>query len=446
MTNLKLALTKTTTLSALASTLTLACLACGSGVNPGAPDGVGDALSAPPAAHPGHAMTSGGVTAATDGGAALGSSRETGPDAGSATPEAGTPAPVATQPGRMPLISGGLPAYASYASSPASNAVDADYSTVWRSGHDPAPGDTNWIALDLSSVPVASRTSVYSVWFNEYGYNYDTSDGPSYTLPGDFTIEANAGPGGGQPPTAGWTTLVTKTGNLLSSGANLLDLTGYEWVRFNCSATATNAAVENTDTSLQWGLYDAHAGNDGWKFGGDSITANSMGHQLTNDSFDQLVHAKIANDPAFEMAGHGGWSTATELANIDAFLADFPGRYYGLSLGTNDAPGNDPAAYLANMTQLVDTVLAAGKVPVIPTIPYTGEPTHATIPEYNAQIQTLYATYGSKLVHGPDLYSVIYAGRATMFTNPTDLHPNAVGNAAIRQAWAAAMLANVYGQ
>src|ERR1700677_654522 len=105
MTNLKLALTKTTLLSTLASTLTLACLACGPAANPGnAPEGVGDVLSAPPAAHPGHAMTSSGVTATTDGGAALGSSSETGPDAGSATPEAGTPAPVATQAGRMPLI------------------------------------------------------------------------------------------------------------------------------------------------------------------------------------------------------------------------------------------------------------------------------------------------------------------------------------------------------
>jgi hypothetical protein len=33
-----------------------------------------------------------------------------------------------------------------------------------------------------------------------------------------------------------------------------------------------------------------------------------------------------------------------------------------------------------------------------------------------------------------------------MFDNPTDLHPNAVGDAAIRQAWADAMIANVYGQ
>ena len=352
---------------------------------------------------------------------------------------------MVSQAAAMPKISNGLPTFTNYGASPAPGAVDLDYGTVWRTGHDPSPSDPNWLAIDLSSLPVAMRTTVYSVWFNEYGYNYDTSDASSYTLPGDYTIQASAGPGGGQPPTSGWTTLVTRTGNLYSSGATMLDLTGYDWVRFDCTATASNAAAQNTDTSLQWNLYDAHAGNDGWKFGGDSITANSMGHKSTNDSFDQLVHASATNEPAFEMAGHGGWSTATLLANIDAFLADFPGLYFGLSLGTNDAPGNDPAAYLANMAALVDKVLAAGKIPVIPTIPYTGEPTHVTIPAYNAQIQALYVTYGPKLVHGPDLYSVIYAGRATMFNNPTDLHPNETGNAAIRQAWAAAMLQNVYG-
>jgi endoglucanase len=351
-------------------------------------------------------------------------------------------APVPAQappPGAMPLISQGLPAYTNYAQSPASSAVDADYSTVWRTGHNPTTGDSNWLAIDLSSVPMAQRTTVYAIWFNEYGYNYDTSDGSSYTLPGDYEIQANPSPSGA-PPATGWVTLASKAGNLLSSGANLLHLDGYNWVRFQCTASASNVAVQNTDTSLQWNLYDAHSSNDGWKFAGDSITANSMGHQSTNDSFDQLVHRQMINNPAFEMAGHGGWSANTMLGAIDGFLADFPGRYFGLSFGTNDAPGNDPVGYAASMSQLIDKVIAAGKTPIVPTIPYTGEPAHAPIPSYNAQISALYARYGSALVQGPDLYKVLYDGRATMFDNQTDLHPNATGNAAIRQAWADAMV------
>ena len=313
--------------------------------------------------------TEGGV--ATEGGAGT-TDAGGAPDSGTSTSDAATGGPVVTHAAAMPMISQGLPAYSNYAASPAASAVDADYSTAWRTGHNPSQADSSWLAIDVSSVPVSMRTTVYSVWFNEYGYNYDTSDGSSYTLPGDFAIQASAAPGGGQPPASGWTTLTSKTGNTLSSGANLLDLTGYNWVRFDCTASAPNVAAQNTDTSLQWNLYDAHAGNDGWKFGGDSITANSMGHKATNDSFDQLVHAKVANDPAFEMAGHGGWSTATMLASIDGFLADFPGLYFGLSLGTNDAPGNDAPSYRVNMGQLVDKVLAAGKIPVVPDDPLYG--------------------------------------------------------------------------
>jgi lysophospholipase L1-like esterase len=379
-------------------------------------------------------------------GSGLDSGLDSGADDEPEASESGSLVPPPLLVGPMPLISLGLPAYTNYSEYPASDAVDGDYGTVWRTGHDPSPGDPNWLAIDLTSVPVAMRTTVYSVWFNEAAYDYDTSGVPGYMLPGDFTIEASAAPGGGQPPTTGWTTLVSMTGNLLSSGANVLALTGYDWVRFDCTASATNVVAGQADTQLQWNLYDAHASSDTWKFGGDSITANAMGHQATNDSFDQLVHAQIANDPAFEMAGDAGWSTTTMLGSLPAFLADFPGRYFVLALGTNDVPAEDPTGYYANMTQLVDMVLAAGKVPIVPTIPYTADPAHVGMETYNAEIQSLYTAYGARLVEGPDLYTVLYDGRATMFDNPTDLHPNATGNAAIRQAWASAMIANVYGQ
>ena len=79
-------------------------------------------------------------------------------------------------------------------------------------------------------------------------------------------------------------------------------------------------------------------------------------------------------------------------------------------------------------------------------IPYTGDPSHAGIPAYNDQIQSLYAQYGAALVHGPDLYAVLYAGRATMFDSPQDLHPNEAGNAAIRKAWADTVIKTVYGK
>ena len=101
--------------------------------------------------------------------------------------------------------------------------------------------------------------------------------------------------------------------------------------------------------------------------------------------------------------------------------------------------------YRADMRKLIDKVLSAGKQPVVPTIPYTAEPAHLPlIPKLNAMVRELYATYAAKLTVGPDLYDVLYRGRRDMFDRPDDLHPNERGNAAIRQAWADAMVAAVY--
>ena len=342
----------------------------------------------------------------------------------------------------MPVISRDRPAFANHASYPAALAFDADYATVWRSGHVPTDDAPNWLAIDLSGVPLVERSTVYSVWFNEAGYNYDTADGHGYTLPGDYEIQSNVAGGGGQPPAAGWVTLVSQKRNTLSSGAHLLHLEGANWLRFVCTAPASTDEVMNFDTALEWDIHDAHASLDAWKFIGDSITANAMGHQKTNDSFNQLVNAQVPNYPAFEMAGHGFWKSSTALEAIDRYLANFPGRYVGLSLGTNDG---DPTTYRAAMNGLIEKVLAASKIPVLPTIPYTGEPGHAlTTGKLNAAIESLYATYGKRLVRGPDLYATLFAGRSTMFDKPDDLHPNAAGNAAIRRAWADAMVKSVY--
>jgi lysophospholipase L1-like esterase len=342
----------------------------------------------------------------------------------------------------MPLISRSLPAFASHHGGDAAKAFDADYATTWRSAHDPTSSDPDWLAIDLSSVPRERRQAVYSVWWNEAGYAYDTFDGHGYALAGDYQIQSNTAPGGGSPPTSGWVPLVTRTANTLSSGAHLLHLADTSWLRFYCTKTTPNAAAMNTDTSLQWELYDAQHAVDGWKFGGDSITANAMGHERTNDSYNQLVAKRVPHFPAFEMAGHGGWGTTQFLGIIDAYLADFPGRYFALSLGTNDG---DAGVFSANMRALITKVLAAGKIPIVPTIPYTGEPSHVpVIAKLNVEIAKLYDAFGARLVRGPDLYAILYAGRATLFDKETDLHPNAKGDLAIRQAWADAMVRTVY--
>jgi acyl-CoA thioesterase I len=351
-------------------------------------------------------------------------------------------AAIVTLDGGMPLLGRSLPVFASQRNGDAAKAIDADYSTTWRSAHQPTEADPDWIAVDLSSVPRERRQTLYSLWFNEAGYAYDTFDGHGYALPGDYRIESNPAPGGGSPPKTGWVTLKTALANTLSSGADVLPMQGANWLRFLATKPTPNAAPMNVDTSLEWELYDAHQSVDAWKFAGDSITANAMTHAKTNDAFDQLVQKQSPHFPAFEMAGHGGWTTTDLLRVIDAYLKDFPGRYFAIALGTNDG---DPTTFGLNMNQLVAKVLAAGKVPVVPTIPYTGEPAHVpVIDKSNLEIERLYATFGSRLVRGPDLYKVLFVGRDAYFDNPTDLHPNARGNLAIRKAWADAAVRNVY--
>jgi hypothetical protein len=348
----------------------------------------------------------------------------------------------------MPLISRGLPILASYGNNAASAATDADYNTYWDAQHAASASDANWLAIDVSSVPATQRSRVYSLWWAEWdSFNYvENGAGGSYGIPGDYQIQASADPGSGGPPTTGWQTLVTGTANQYNSGADILDLSSAHWIRiFVTAGASTNQTALSgaDDTKLQWDLHDAHACNDGWKFSGDSISCFALPHVSGGDAFDQLVNASSPSYPAFQNASHGGWRTQDEINHIAAFLQNFPGRYYALPLGSNDATQVDDATFKQNMTTLIEAILAAGKVPVIPTIPYHAGADTA-VQGLNAQIRALYQAY-PQVIPGPDLYTLLFDGAATMFTPPDLLHPNAVGLAAMRKAWADAMLKEVYG-
>ena len=70
-------------------------------------------------------------------------------------------------------------------------------------------------------------------------------------------------------------------------------------------------------------------------------------------------------------------------------------RAAGLRL-QRQAPDRAPGAH-------IDMIRAAGRVRIIPHIPYAGDGTHGDIPQYNAVIDMLTATNG--LLAGPDFYS-----------------------------------------
>jgi lysophospholipase L1-like esterase len=137
------------------------------------------------------------------------------------------------------------------------------------------------------------------------------------------------------------------------------------------------------------------------------------------------------------------FQTATDGADrIGTWLAMFPGHYVGLSFGTNDAGAANPAAFYTSYRAMIDAVLAAGKIPVVPKIPWVRTSAVQTNgPAYNAEIDHLYATY-PQIVRGPDFWTFYQQNQHLISSD--NLHPSEPGYAAYRQQWANLMVTTVY--
>ncbi|HEX4446038.1 MAG TPA: SGNH/GDSL hydrolase family protein, partial [Polyangiaceae bacterium] len=171
------------------------------------------------------------------------------------------------------------------------------------------------------------------------------------------------------------------------------------------------------------------------------------------ESFAELIHDGNASYfPAAEGAGEGGWNSATAFGIaspdgngtlFDYWLRTFPGKFVCLSYGTNDGTdgSGDATGTYDNFVTMIAKVTAAGKVPVVPHVPWAEDAAHqrnATL--INAKLDTLYANY-PQVVKGPDLYGIL-DGHTEWYQDA--LHPNPQGEEQYRQAWANAMLASVY--
>ena len=125
------------------------------------------------------------------------------------------------------------------------------------------------------------------------------------------------------------------------------------------------------------------------------------------------------------------------------WLAIFPGRFVSIALGTNDALGNAPPSFVSgNLSTMAQQAISAGKVPVIPLIPWSCDSRiQASGPGINDAIRALWAN-NPQIVPGPDFWSYFQA-------HPTQLsdciHPTVnEGTDAYRKLYADRMLANVY--
>ena len=330
------------------------------------------------------------------------------------------------------LISRNAPAYSGKSDS-ASSGNDDKYYTFWTSSPD------DYLAYDLSSVPQSQRKKVLAVWYNTSTYDnigiYVNKDAE----PVDYTIEVNKAPGGSYPA-SGWETAETVTGNGYSSRQHLVDMDGYNWIRMRVTKAC------GSKVSLNFDIHDASNGvSDSWIFFGDSITAGSMVNAYGTGfaSFVNQLDSRFF--PVQENGGIGGISSRDGKANIDKWLSTSPAKYVSIAYGTNDAWGNpnNAQSYYENTKYMIDAVLNAGKVPVLPKIPYATNPdVGSNTGYYNAMIDKLYSEYGDKLVHGPDFDE--FFRNNTWGLGDDGVHPNSDGYEAMRKLWAETMYENVY--
>ncbi len=293
---------------------------------------------------------------------------------------------------------------------------------IWSRGGDTGPGDGN--AQDGYDARL-SDTALGGL-----------IDNTAANTPFDYVVEASSNGGGA------WTTLVNVTGNTYLVRAHLVDLTGYTSVRMRLtSAPRRSAQYYGTDFSV----HDARAGHDDWwLFLGDSITTNVFS---VHDSmkFGTNIHARLAS--RFPVAHEGGisqgriadllwtgWQGSDGRPLLARWLDDFPGMYVSIGIGTNDINGGLSTIDTmdANFRRLVDLVLAAGKVPVVPTLRWNSVG-GADMPIWHARLAAIVAAKPGTLA-GPDLYTRSLAQGAAGLSD--GVHANAAGVALTQDDWA----------
>ncbi|MGN0648306.1 MAG: GDSL-type esterase/lipase family protein [Oscillospiraceae bacterium] len=309
------------------------------------------------------------------------------------------------------------------------------YYDAWRGN------EGSYLAFDLSAVPVAERSLIDFAWYstawNSYDYTVKNENGQQ--APAAYTISVNAAEGGSYP-TDGWVEVEKVTDNVYHSRQHLVEMDGYNWVQITIDAAMSSSVSLNVD------IHNCALGVDSWIFYGDSITAGGMTTFSTGDgNFADHVHALNASYyPAQENGGIGGIFSTDGKNNIDRWLADFPGTYVSIAYGTNDCWGNQTGAetYYENLAYMVEAIQAAGKVAVLPTIPYSTESGITPyIESYNQQVYAIYEAYPD-VVKGPDFYSIIEENPS--YLSSDGVHPNSDGYNAMRKIWAETVYENIY--
>ena len=336
-----------------------------------------------------------------------------------------------------PILSAGLSITASAGVENPEALIDGEYHASPRaslgvvSASSPA-----WVAIDVGTGP----ERLLLAWTDPGSSNYGTT---SAGAPGAYTIETSADSTDGEDGT--WDTVVTVEQNPVKARTHTFDFTGQRWVRMTVTAPGADRDASDDVEIDEIALYDVSASGDErpqdtWVFMGDSIVDGAFDDPTSSSSFATLVHeSHAAYTPMMINAGIGGDHAYDGVEDIDdwlAFHADV--TYFAIQYGTNDSWGNQrlgSTSFENDMRTIVESVLDAGRIPVLARIPYSNDGDHETVPDFNAVIDALTEEYD--LPCGPDLYGHFLA-------NPRELgadgvHPRAAGYRSMNALWAEAM-------
>ncbi len=318
----------------------------------------------------------------------------------------------------MQLVSRNVPLYTATNSTTKESLRDTSMPFGWESQSIPS-----WVTFDFSSLTAQQKQQIFLNIYAPRSQDYVVVTGASAQTPENYVVEVNSTVGGGGAPSSGWTPIATVTSNKLNTMQHSFSMTGQNWLRFRIVSAIGGGSSININMDVY--SYAGSRPYDSWLFMGDSITAGAASY-WTSDLQNRVAALDSGRWPAYISDGIGGTQTTSAASIIAGRLASFSGKYVVLGYGTNDGENG----YQARMESLVQAVIAAGKTPVVPHMPWSNTKTGSTI---NQQIDNLYAQY-PQILHGPDFW--------TIFLNRTDLipsgdvHPTAAGNEVWRQSWA----------
>lgn len=174
---------------------------------------------------------------------------------------------------------------------------------------------------------------------------------------------------------------------------------------------------------------------------GDSITAgwfvyakDGNGCKPPCGGYEPYLQQSLltaGHDVVLRNYGVGGETTSSGMGRIDSVLTASNPKYVLLLEGTNDALLSSPGTIHANLSYMVDRILARNAIPILATLtPDTRNNGAKPIEEINSRIKTLAAEKNIALV---DLYAA--TSNTWNSLNSDGLHPNSAGYKLIAQTW-----------